>query len=680
MNKIIKWILITSGCLIVMVIAALLLIPKFVNVEKYKPQIEKHIAQATGRTFTVSDDLRLSLFPWASLSFSDLRLGSLAGFEEKDIVTIKSFDVRIKLLPLFFKDVQVKRFILKGLRVVLETRKDGRVNWKFDKKTSDDIAKKPPTQTQKQPGAKSMEGFDLKALAVGEFSVTQGSILWLDHTKKERREISDVTLFLKDISLDQPVHLNFSAHIDKMPFSLEGNIGPLAETLSMGTVHLDLHTKAFTQLNLNLKGNVNNVTSSPHFDLLLQISPFSPRKLMASLGKPFPVATADPKVLNLVSLNAGIKGDSQTVSVSDGVINIDDSKMNFSVKATDFSKPDITFNFNLDKIDLDRYLPPPSEKKAEEKDEKTTVYQEESTKGQKPVPKPKKIDYSPMRRLVIDGSARIGKLTIKKAKIENVHLKIKGKNGIFDLNPLTMTLYQGNIGSEGSLNVQKNVPKTSFKLKAKGVQTGPMLNDVLEKDFLEGALQAQVNLNMKGDDPQLIKKTLNGKGDLLFKDGAIKGVDLAGMVRNVQVAFGLAEKGREKPRTDFSELHAPFTIKQGLVNTPNTTLTSPLLRILAKGKADLVKESLDFRVEPKFVATIKGQGDTKARSGITVPVLVTGSFSSPKFRPDLEAVLKQSIEKSLPDLQKKLLDGGSTKEELKPVEKQIKDLFKSFGQ
>jgi AsmA protein len=230
------------------------------------------------------------------------------------------------------------------------------------------------------------------------------------------------------------------------------------------------------------------------------------------------------------------------------------------------------------------------------------------------------------------------------------------------------------------LNVQKNVPKTAIKLKAKGVQAGRLFNDVLEKDFLEGALQAQFNLNMKGDDSGLIKKTLNGKGDLLFKDGAIKGIDLAGMIRNVQVAFGLAEKGQEKPRTDFSELHAPFTIKRGLVNAPNTTLTSPLLRILAKGKADLVKESLDFRVEPKFVATIKGQGDTKTRSGVTVPVLVTGSFSSPKFRPDLEAVLKQEIEKSLPDLQKKLLDSKSTKEVLKPVEKQIKDLFKGFGQ
>ena len=56
------------------------------------------------------------------------------------------------------------------------------------------------------------------------------------------------------------------------------------------------------------------------------------------------------------------------------------------------------------------------------------------------------------------------------------------------------------------------------------------------------------------------------------------------------------------------------------------------------GDAHLVKEKLDFRVEPKFVATIKGQRDTKQRSGIMVPVLVTGTFSEPKFRPDLERI------------------------------------------
>jgi len=72
-------------------------------------------------------------------------------------------------------------------------------------------------------------------------------------------------------------------------------------------------------------------------------------------------------------------------------------------------------------------------------------------------------------------------------------------------------------------------------------------------------------------------------------------------------------------------------------------MASPLLRVLAKGNADLVKETLDMRVEPQVVGTLKGQQDTKERSGLMIPVLVTGTFSSPKFAPDLKGMLETTI-------------------------------------
>jgi AsmA protein len=56
-----------------------------------------------------------------------------------------------------------------------------------------------------------------------------------------------------------------------------------------------------------------------------------------------------------------------------------------------------------------------------------------------------------------------------------------------------------------------------------------------------------------------------------------------------------------------------------------------------------VKEALDFRVEPKVVATLKGQGDTQDRSGLMVPLLITGSFNAPKIRPDLKAMVGGKI-------------------------------------
>jgi AsmA protein len=207
-----------------------------------------------------------------------------------------------------------------------------------------------------------------------------------------------------------------------------------------------------------------------------------------------------------------------------------------------------------------------------------------------------------------------------------------------------MAMYQGNVSGNGNFNVQTQTPKSSMSLNVAGVQVGPLLRDVLDKDILEGVTNAQLNLALAGDHPDKIKQTLNGSGQLRFNDGAIVGIDLAGMVRNVKAAFGLAQKPSERPRTDFAELSAPFTITNGLVNTPQTSLKSPLIRVLAAGNANLVTERLDLRVEPKVVATIKGQGDSADRSGLMVPVIVSGTFSDPQFTPDLAGVAKKQLQ------------------------------------
>ena len=59
-----------------------------------------------------------------------------------------------------------------------------------------------------------------------------------------------------------------------------------------------------------------------------------------------------------------------------------------------------------------------------------------------------------------------------------------------------------------------------------------------------------------------------------------------------------------------------------------------------------------------------------------VPVVVSGTFSSPKFRPDLSAAAKQKIEKQIFESKgaQKLLE----KEGVKPYEKTAKDALKGL--
>jgi AsmA protein len=57
MNKAIKWGLIVCAGLVVLVIAVLLIAPAFIDIRDYKPELEKKVADATGRPFSVGDDL-----------------------------------------------------------------------------------------------------------------------------------------------------------------------------------------------------------------------------------------------------------------------------------------------------------------------------------------------------------------------------------------------------------------------------------------------------------------------------------------------------------------------------------------------------------------------------------------------------------------------------------------------
>jgi AsmA protein len=475
----------------------------------------------------------------------------------------------------------------------------------------------------------------IESFVVGKFSIVNGLVSYEDQVSGVKKEISDFNLDLIDISLDKPVGVKLSARLDGKPISLEGLAGPVGKQPGKEDLNLDMTLKALAELSVHLKGKIVNPAGAPQIAMDLNVDPFSPRKVVAAMGQPFSVETADPKVLDKVSLKVRIDGNAKAIALSKGVLGLDDSTFTFLADAKAFDKPDIRFDMDLDRIDLDRYLPP---KQAGGSKQST-----EQKGAAKKSEQQKKTDYGPLRKLVLDGKIKVGSLTAAKVKIQDFLAQITAKNGVINLDPLSLNLYQGSVASTVRLDVSGESPKTQITLDSKGIQAGPLLKDALEREIIEGSLSANMTLGMTGDTPAMVKKSLAGKGELKFVDGAIVGIDIANTVRNAAAGLGMGEKTAEKPRTDFAELKIPFSAAQGVVNIPGANLTSPLVRLSAVGDANLVKEALDFRVEPKVVATLKGQGDTQDRSGLMVPLLITGSFNAPKIRPDLKAMVGGKI-------------------------------------
>jgi len=631
MKATLKWAGLAVVCLLVVVIAALLLIPAFVDVKQFNAPLEKYLSEVSGRPVSVGDDVHLSLFPWAGVSFSDLRLGNTPGFVEKEFAIVKSCEVRIRLLPLLSRDVQVDRLIVNEPRIFMVKNKDGRASWDF--RGSGPETKTPAPAPQTAPGA--MPGPPITAFAVGELSLQNGSVVLIDHRKGSRHEVSGLNILLKDVALDRPVRVTISALVHQKPVSAEGRFGPVGANLGQGAVPFEFNVSAFNQMNLQLNGSAENLLVAPRVNVTLDVAEFSPRKLFAETGHFLP-ATADPGVLERLALKAAVKADAEAVTVSAGLLALDDSKLNFTLNAKEFSKPNLTFDLKLDQIDLDHYLPP-----------KAAAGQTAPASPKPAEPAPQKTDYKPLRQLVVDGNVAAGKLTVNNATLEDVKLKIAAKEGLLALDPLTLKLYQGTAAGKSVVNVKGDSPVTDVRLHLDKVQVHPLIKELAGKDFLEGTAKAQIVLSMSGADPVRIKQTLDGKGSLTFNDGAIIGVDLAGMARNVKAALGGEVTSGPKPRTDFAELLVPFTIDNGVFHTSATSLKSPLLRLLASGKADLVKETLDFQLDLKLVGSIKGQGDEKDRSGLGVPIVLTGSFDQPIFLPDVEAMAKGELKKAL---------------------------------
>ncbi len=663
MNRILKWFLIGGGGLLILLIAAVVLIPLLVDVNRYKPQIEAKVQEATGRTFQIGGDIELSVFPWVGLALGDLRLGSPTGFKETDLLKVGDFEARVKLIPLLSKNVEIKRVVLQSPAIVLVKSKKGQTNWDF-KMPAAQPAPSPATKPAPSQGGE----FALQSLTAEEIAIRNGTLTFIDHAGGKRHEVSEINLALTDVSLERPVTLDFSTRLNGQPVTIAGTVGPLGSPPASQPLAYDLKIGALEELEAVLKGSARNLTSRPAFDLQLEVAAFSPRKLFDRLGQPFPVQTTDPGVLETVSLKAKVSGSTSEVRLEDGTLVLDDTRTDFTMAAKAFERPDIRFDVRMDTIDLDRYLPAPAKK--------TDRPADRPGAGQS-TPQAKGPDYEPLRRLILDGRATVGKLKAGKANLQNVQFQITGRNGQFRIKPLACELYGGSATITGTFDVGPKQPRSNLRLTLQNIAAGPMIRDVAQKDVLEGLLQSDIKLAFQGDTPAGIKQTLNGGGQLNFADGALVGIDLAAMVRNVQAAFGQAEQVTEKPKTDFSELTVPFTLRNGTFGTDATRMLSPLLRVGAQGRADLVAEQLDFRIEPKFVASIKGQGDTENRKGIMVPVLVSGSFQQPQFAPDLKAIARQQVEKELIE-SGKLDEVFEKNEDLKPLEDTAKGLLKEL--
>ena len=94
-----KALLILGGAL-VLLIAAVLIVPSFWDWNRYRPIIAEKVEAATGRRLAIDGDVRLVMLPAPSLSATRVRLANVAGFTDPELATLEELRIRLAFLPL----------------------------------------------------------------------------------------------------------------------------------------------------------------------------------------------------------------------------------------------------------------------------------------------------------------------------------------------------------------------------------------------------------------------------------------------------------------------------------------------------------------------------------------------------------------------------------------------------
>lgn len=675
--------------IIIVIIIGLITLPFIVDPNDYKQQISEQVEKATGRTLNLEGGIGLSVFPWIALELGPLSLSNANGFQAEQFAKIDGAQIRIKLMPLLKKELEMDTVVLDGLILNLEKNKAGKTNWD---NFGNSRQKEEPTSNDTSSDEPSA---GVAALSIAGVELTNANIFWSNESNGSDYAVKNLNLKTDPLEPGEPtaVELNFdldgdagltanialtsqsAVDIENQLFTLNDftfktkasgqDIPEIDLTLTTDiTADLEQQIVTLSQLRLLTYGHVieSNIKATqilseqPQFNGQLTIAPFNLRQLAKQLAIALPVM-ADDTTLELVKLDSKLAGSTDHVNLNDLVLTLDQSQLSGQFGIKKFAKPALTFKLALDAIDADRYLP------ASESDTDTAPAGKSAagSLGTASTATANELPIETLRNLNIAGSLDIGKLKISGTHSENIQLNINAKNGVVKLQPLSAELYQGNYKGDIKLDARGKSLKLGINENLSNIQAGPLLKDLNGDDKLSGLVNANVKLSGQGKTVAQIKQTLSGNGKFSFTDGALEGINIAESIRKAKAVL----KGESMPassdvvKTDFSSFEGSFTANKGRINNPDLLLMSPLLRIEGAGNADLNQEAIDYDLEVAIVGSVEGQQgkDLAELKDLTIPVKITGSFNEPKPTVDLATLLRDNATQKAKDrLQDKLKD------------------------
>src|SRR6266446_6290126 len=206
-----KW-LIGIAALVLVIVAALLVVPFLIPMETYKGQIVERVKGATGRDLALNGPISLSILPRFALTVSDVAFGNAPGASAKNMATFAKLELQVQPIALLSGKLAIDSFVLVDPVITLEVDKQGRPNWQFAaapaaaQTPASSAAPAKPTTLASPPAARS--GSPLEEIHLGDVRLINGTITYLDARTGQKQQVSKIDAKIALPDLGSPMQLS----------------------------------------------------------------------------------------------------------------------------------------------------------------------------------------------------------------------------------------------------------------------------------------------------------------------------------------------------------------------------------------------------------------------------------------------------------------------------------------
>lgn len=403
--------------------------------------------------------------------------------------------------------------------------------------------------------------------------------------------------------------------------------------LKLNSVQLALNRKPFTVaskvaskvFNASYNGTLQQ-QPNPGLDGALNLDVPSVSRLMSWMDQPLAKGQPDPGPVKLravfeakgsraVLKEANISGKALQAKASGQL----DRRADKSI---------LNAKLHVENANLNAYLPPPPEKQpVAEGKAPPAGKQKPGTWSDEP------LDLSALSSADGDIDIKIGSLRYRELTIKPGHIAVKLKKGVLDVSIDPLRVADGTITSKLHLDAAKKAAKLNYQLDISGLEARPLLKTFAGNDRLSGNTEFTFKGSAIGRSQKALVRSLNGKGQFKFLDGAIHGINIPATLRQAKT-LGLKKEAGEAVKTDFAELSGTFVIKKGILKNRDLKMLAPLMRLNGEGRVPMPPRTIDYDLTAKLVGSLKGQSGKDSMAGLPIPIKVSGPWHDIAYKVD----------------------------------------------